>query len=151
MMMYLTPASRACSFLGCRPTDISRRAREGTGGCEGCSRRWGTVTQQIWERVYEPRLGAGGAQDQHTQSAHVVRVMVLFDNVEGLALPFVELTRQDDRDARAIWHRPSRLACRTLKRLKFLDEPVAVACVYVCMCARALSCMVATFLQAYYL
>ena len=41
--------------------------------------------------------------------------------------------------------------CRTLKRLKRLDESVAVACVCVCMCARALSCMVATFLQASYL
>ena len=41
--------------------------------------------------------------------------------------------------------------CRTLKRLKLLDEPVAVACVHVFMCARALSCMVATFLQASYL
>ena len=40
---------------------------------------------------------------------------------------------------------------RTLKHLKLLDEPVAVACVYVCMCARALSCMVAIFLQASYL
>ena len=29
-----------------------------------------------------------------------------------------------------------------------MDEPVAVACVYVCMCARALSCTVATFPQA---
>ena len=38
--------------------------------------------------------------------------------------------------------------CRTLKRLKLLDEPVVVACVYVCMCARALSCTVATLLQA---
>ena len=41
--------------------------------------------------------------------------------------------------------------CRTLKRLKLLDEPEAVACVYLCMCARAISCMVATFLQASYL
>ena len=38
-----------------------------------------------------------------------------------------------------------------LKRLKFLDEPVAVAWVYACMCARAFSCVVATFLQASYL
>ena len=41
--------------------------------------------------------------------------------------------------------------CRILRRLKRFDEPVAVACVYVCICARALSCMVATFLQASYL
>ena len=41
-----------------------------------------------------------------------------------------------------------RTVCRTLKSLKLMDEPVAVACVYVCMCARALSCTVATFLQA---
>ena len=41
--------------------------------------------------------------------------------------------------------------CRTLKCLKLLDEPVAIACVYVCMCAHALSCMGATFLQASYL
>ena len=40
---------------------------------------------------------------------------------------------------------------RTLKRLKLLDEPVAGAYVYLCMCARAISCMVATFLQASYL
>ena len=41
--------------------------------------------------------------------------------------------------------------CCTLKRLELLDGLVAVACVYVCMCARALSRMVATFLQAFYL
>ena len=41
-----------------------------------------------------------------------------------------------------------RMICRTLKCLKLLDEPVAVACVYVCMCASALSCMAAAFLQA---
>ena len=40
------------------------------------------------------------------------------------------------------------MICRTLKRLKRWDEPVAVACVYACMCARALSCMVGTFQQA---
>ena len=36
--------------------------------------------------------------------------------------------------------------CRTLKRLKLINEPVAVACVYACMCARPLSCMVVTYL-----
>ena len=41
--------------------------------------------------------------------------------------------------------------CRTLKRSKISVELVAVACVYVCMCAHALSCMVATFLQAFYM
>ena len=41
--------------------------------------------------------------------------------------------------------------CRTIMRLKLLYEPVAVACVSVCMCARALPCMVATFLLSSYL
>ena len=29
--------------------------------------------------------------------------------------------------------------CRILKRLKLLNEPVAVACVHVCVCVRVLS------------
>ena len=41
--------------------------------------------------------------------------------------------------------------CRTLKRLKLLDEPVAVACVYVCVCVWAHVCACSTLYGCYIL